>query len=52
VREKVASYPIEKLEDLVLLVAKQHLRTIEMFGLLIGLFIGLVQATYMYFRIF
>lgn len=52
VREKVEGYPVEKLEDLVLSVAKQHLRTIEMFGLLIGLAIGLAQATYMYFRIF
>jgi uncharacterized membrane protein YheB (UPF0754 family) len=52
VREKVAGYPIEKLEALVLSVAKQHLRTIELFGLLIGLFIGLAQATYMYFRVF
>ncbi|HEV3470773.1 MAG TPA: DUF445 family protein [Pyrinomonadaceae bacterium] len=52
VREKVAGYPIEKLEALVLSVAKHHLRTIELFGLLIGLFIGLAQATYMYFRVF
>ena len=52
VQEKVSGYPIKKLEDLVLSVAKQHLRTIELFGLLIGLFIGLAQATYMYFRIF
>src|SRR5207248_1882414 len=39
VREKVAGYPIEKLEALVLSVAKHHLRTIELFGLLIGFFI-------------
>jgi len=51
VREKVSGYPVEKLEDLVLSVAKQHLRTIELFGLFIGLFIGLLQATLMYFRI-
>ena len=36
VREKVAGYPIKKLEDLVLSVAKHHLRTIELFGLVIG----------------
>jgi uncharacterized membrane protein YheB (UPF0754 family) len=52
VQEKVAGYPVKKLEDLVLSVAKQHLRTIEMFGLLIGLAIGLAQAAYMYFRVF
>jgi uncharacterized membrane protein YheB (UPF0754 family) len=51
VREKVSNYPVEKLEDLVLSVAKQHLRTIEMFGLFIGLFIGLLQAALMYFRV-
>jgi uncharacterized membrane protein YheB (UPF0754 family) len=51
VREKVSGYPITKLEDLVLSVAKQHLRKIELFGLLIGFFIGVVQATYLYFRL-
>ena len=51
VEEKVAGYPIKKLEDLVLSVAKQHLRTIELFGLLIGFAIGVVQAAYLYFRL-
>ena len=51
VEEKVAGYPIKKLEDLVLTVAKQHLRTIELFGLLIGFVIGVVQAGYLYFRL-
>ena len=49
VRSKVAGYPIEKLEALVLSVAKQHLRTIELFGLLLGFLLGLGQATYTYF---
>ena len=49
VQEKVAGYPVKKLEDLVLSVAKQHLRTIELFGLLIGLMLGLGQAAYVYF---
>jgi uncharacterized membrane protein YheB (UPF0754 family) len=51
VQEKVAGYPITKLEDLVLSVAKQHLRTIEFFGLFIGFVIGVVQAAYLYFRL-
>ncbi|MBV9923546.1 MAG: DUF445 family protein [Acidobacteria bacterium] len=51
VQEKVSGYPIKKLEDLVLSVAKQHLRTIELFGLLIGFLIGVVQAGYLYFRL-
>ena len=43
VRRKVADYPVEKLEELVLSVAQQHLRTIEMFGLAIGFVIGVFQ---------
>jgi uncharacterized membrane protein YheB (UPF0754 family) len=46
VRNKVASYPGEKLEALVLSVAQQHLRKIELFGAIIGLFLGLSQAIY------
>jgi uncharacterized membrane protein YheB (UPF0754 family) len=44
VRRKVSDYPLEKLEELVLSVAQQHLKTIELFGALIGLMIGLLQA--------
>ena len=32
VREKINNYPAEKLESLVMSVAKEHLRTIELFG--------------------
>ncbi|MCA1629008.1 MAG: DUF445 family protein [Acidobacteria bacterium] len=46
VREKVSNYPVKKLEDLVLSVAQQHLRKIEMFGAVIGFFLGLSQAAY------
>lgn len=49
VREKIQNYPPEKLEALVLSVAKEHLRTIELFGALFGLVIGLVQAVQFYF---
>lgn len=44
VREKINLYPVEKLESLVLSVAKEHLRTIELFGALFGLIIGIAQA--------
>jgi uncharacterized membrane protein YheB (UPF0754 family) len=44
VREKIMNYPAEKLEALVLSVAKEHLRTIELFGALFGLIIGIVQS--------
>lgn len=48
VREKIMNYPAEKLEALVLSVAKEHLRTIELFGALFGLFIGILQAIQFY----
>jgi uncharacterized membrane protein YheB (UPF0754 family) len=46
VRKKVSDYPIEKLEALVLSVAQHHLKTIELFGAVIGCFIGIGQAIY------
>jgi uncharacterized membrane protein YheB (UPF0754 family) len=46
VRKKVSDYPIEKLEALVLSVAQHHLKTIELFGAVIGLFIGVGQVVY------
>jgi len=46
VRKKVSEYPIEKLEALVLSVAQHHLKTIELFGAVIGFWIGLGQAIY------
>jgi uncharacterized membrane protein YheB (UPF0754 family) len=49
VREKIENYPAEKLESLVLSVAKEHLRVIETFGALFGFFIGVVQAVQFYF---
>ena len=48
VREKIKNYPAEKLEALVLSVAKEHLRTIELFGALFGLLIGIAQAIQFY----
>jgi uncharacterized membrane protein YheB (UPF0754 family) len=49
VRQKIMTYPVEKLEALVLSVSKEHLRTIELFGAGFGLAIGLVQAVQFYF---
>jgi len=46
VRKKVSDYPIEKLEELVLSVAQHHLKTIELFGAIIGFFIGVGQVIY------
>ena len=48
VREKINNYPAEKLESLVMSVAKEHLRTIELFGAFFGLVIGIVQAILSY----
>ena len=49
VRRKVSDYPIEKLEELVLSVAQHHQKTIELFGAIIGFFIGVGQAIYFWF---
>jgi len=49
VRKKVSDYPLEKLEDLVLSVARDQLKTIEIFGAVIGFFIGVAQAIYFWF---
>lgn len=49
VRQKVMNYPAEKLEQLILSVAKEHLRTIELFGAFFGFFIGLGQAIQFFF---
>ena len=49
VRKKVSEYPIEKLESLVLSVAQHHLKTIELFGAVIGFWIGVGQAIYFWF---
>ena len=49
VRKKVSDYPMEKLEELVLSVAQHHLKTIELFGAIIGFFIGVGQAIYFWF---
>lgn len=48
VRNKVDNYPAEKLESLVMSIAKEHLRTIELFGAFLGLVLGLGQAVYFY----
>lgn len=50
VRDKVNNYPAEKLEALVLSVAKEHLRKIELFGLVLGLILGIGQAVIHYYR--
>lgn len=49
VREKINNYPVEKLETLVLSVAKEHLRKIELFGALLGFILGIGQAVWAYF---
>jgi uncharacterized membrane protein YheB (UPF0754 family) len=49
VREKIENYPAEKLESLVMSVAKEHLRVIEVFGALFGFMIGVAQAVQFYF---
>ena len=48
VRDKIRNYPAEKLESLVLSVAREHLRTIEFCGAIFGFFVGVVQAVQFY----
>ena len=48
VREKIKNYPAEKLESLVMSVAREHLRTIELFGALFGFIIGVLQSIQFY----
>jgi uncharacterized membrane protein YheB (UPF0754 family) len=48
VRDKIRGYPPEKLEALVMSVAKEHLRKIELFGAFFGLIIGIGQAIQFY----
>jgi uncharacterized membrane protein YheB (UPF0754 family) len=48
VKEKINNYPSEKLESLVLSIAKEHLRTIELFGAFFGFIIGFAQALLSY----
>ena len=49
VREKINHYPVEKLETLVLSVAKEHLRTIELFGAGFGFSLGVAQFFFQHY---
>ena len=44
VEEKVASFPIARLEALIIEVAARELRSIEVLGGVLGALIGLIQA--------
>lgn len=44
VREKVAAFPVARLEELVLAVASRELRTIEVLGGVLGVAIGFAQV--------
>ena len=44
VREKVAAFQVERLEEMVLDVARRELRAIEILGAVLGLLIGLGQV--------
>lgn len=44
VRTKVSDYPVAKLEALILSVAEQHLKKIELFGAIIGFVLGVMQC--------
>jgi uncharacterized membrane protein YheB (UPF0754 family) len=48
VQEKVAAFPVEKLESLVLQIAARELRAIELLGGLLGVIIGVGQVALLY----
>ena len=50
VREKVASLDLHELENLVLQVAKDELKHIEVLGAILGFAIGLVQMAFLWLR--
>lgn len=50
VQQKVAAFPVEKLEALILEVASRELRAIEWLGGLLGVLLGLAQVGFLWFR--
>ncbi|MCA8977149.1 MAG: DUF445 family protein [Planctomycetes bacterium] len=50
VEEKVAAFAVEKLESLILEVARRELKSIVVLGGVIGLFIGLAQVGFLCWR--
>jgi uncharacterized membrane protein YheB (UPF0754 family) len=48
IEERIASFSLDKLEEIVMHVARKELRTIEVLGGVLGLLIGLLQMALMY----
>ena len=51
VEDKINSFDLEKLEDLILVLSKQELKQIEVLGGVLGFFIGAAQALFSYYLI-
>jgi len=49
VTDKVAAFPLDKLEALILQVAAKELRAIEILGGVLGILIGIGQVALLYF---
>jgi uncharacterized membrane protein YheB (UPF0754 family) len=49
VRSKIATFDLQELERLVLKVAKNELRYIEVFGAVLGFIIGILQVVFIQF---
>ena len=49
IREKVESYPMEKIEDMLFGIMKKEFRFIELVGAVLGFVIGVLQAVLFYF---
>lgn len=49
VEDKINSFDLEQLEDLIIRLSKQELKQIEVLGGVIGFFVGIVQAVISYY---
>lgn len=49
VEEKINSFDLEELEDLIIRLSKQELKQIEVLGGVMGFFVGIVQALVSYY---
>jgi len=49
VKEQVNSFPVQRLEELVLGISKKEFKMITVLGAILGGFIGIIQGLIVYF---